>query len=107
VDGYALAPGGWRRHRRLRRPGLLLACRVASRARRGRGARRRGGVWLGRRCRCTCTSCRSRPRPSPFGAALFLWWWLERQPAELTLDWLVWGAAACLLVAADHSRRRS
>lgn len=84
--------------------GLLLACRVASRrASPGAALAATVAVWLGS----------SLPvymyflpfyghAPAAFAAALFLWWWLARRPAEVTFDWLVWGAAAGLLVAVDH-----
>jgi hypothetical protein len=84
--------------------GLLLACRAASRrAAPGPALLATAAIWLGS----------SLPvymyflpfyghAPASFAAALFLWVWLERRPAERAGDWLGWGAAAGLMVAVDH-----
>src|SRR5262245_18459302 len=84
--------------------GLMLACRAASRrAAPWAAVAATAAIWLGS----------SLPvymyflpfyghAPASFAAALFVWWWLERRPAERAVDWLIWGAAAGLVVAADH-----
>lgn len=39
--------------------------------------------------------------PGAFAAALFLWWWLKREPARAR-EWALWGAAGGLMVSVDH-----
>jgi hypothetical protein len=84
--------------------GLLLACRVASRrASPGAALAATAAVWLGSSLPVYMYFLPFYGHAlAAFAAALFLWWWLERRPAEVPLDWLAWGAAAGLMVAVDH-----
>jgi hypothetical protein len=84
--------------------GLLLACRVASRrTSAGAALAATAAVWLGSSLPVYMYFLPFYGHAlAAFAAALFLWWWLDRRPAELWLDWLAWGAAAGLLVSVDH-----
>jgi hypothetical protein len=84
--------------------GLMLACRVAARrTARGVALAATVAIWLASSLPVYMYFLPFYGHAlASFAASLFLWWWLERRPAQRALDWAIWGAAAGLLVAVDH-----